>query len=85
MRAMISIRKAQYVSPSSGGIRTNQSSILNNEAPVMRLCRRCQIKETSVVLLPCLHLCLCVRCKDDCERCPMCTSLKSASVEVFLS
>ncbi|KAH7284327.1 hypothetical protein KP509_34G049600 [Ceratopteris richardii] len=85
MRAMISIRKAQYVSPSSGGIRTNQSSILNNEAPVMRLCRRCQIKEASVVLLPCLHLCLCVRCKDDCERCPMCTSLKSASVEVFLS
>ncbi|KAH7279006.1 hypothetical protein KP509_37G000100 [Ceratopteris richardii] len=51
----------------------------------MRLCRRCQIKEASVVLLPCLHLCLCVRCKDDCERCPMCTSLKSASVEVFLS
>lgn len=87
MRAMASLRKNHYVSPASGLMKsTPHSSMMNdNEVTLMRACRRCKAKEASVVLLPCLHLCLCVACKDECERCPLCSSLKSASVEVFLS
>ncbi|KAI5070079.1 hypothetical protein GOP47_0014422 [Adiantum capillus-veneris] len=86
MRAMASLRKTQFVTPSGIMKSTPQSSIMyDNEVAVMRACRRCKAKEASVVLLPCLHLCLCVACKDECERCPVCSSLKSANVEVFLS
>ncbi|MCO5610459.1 hypothetical protein L7F22_064697 [Adiantum nelumboides] len=87
MRAMAGLRKTQFLTPSSGIMKsTHQSSIMyDNEVTVMRACRTCKAKEASVVLLPCLHLCLCVACKDECERCPVCSSLKSANVEVFLS
>lgn len=52
---------------------------------MVRACKRCRAKEVSVLLLPCLHLCLCNDCKVDVERCPICNSLKTACVEVYLS
>lgn len=52
---------------------------------VTRACKMCRAKEVSILLLPCLHLCLCSDCKVDVERCPICNSHKSACVEVYLS
>ncbi|KAI5082722.1 hypothetical protein GOP47_0002465 [Adiantum capillus-veneris] len=54
---------------------------------VVRACRRCGANEASVLVLPCLHLCLCLQCNQSyaAERCPVCNGLVSNSAEVFLS
>ncbi|XP_008812700.1 BOI-related E3 ubiquitin-protein ligase 1-like isoform X2 [Phoenix dactylifera] len=48
-------------------------------------CKSCKIKEVSVLLMPCRHLCLC----DDCERfievCPVCQTMRSFSVPVYMA
>ncbi|XP_074309210.1 BOI-related E3 ubiquitin-protein ligase 1-like [Silene latifolia] len=62
-----------YVDPASGrGV--NSSS-----------CRACQIRGASVVLLPCRHMCVCVKCDKIVQACPVCYSLRSASVEVYFT
>ncbi|GAB2276465.1 hypothetical protein Dimus_011189 [Dionaea muscipula] len=50
-----------------------------------RMCRRCGREESSVLLLPCRHLCLCIGCGPTVDACPMCNSAKTASVHVNLS
>lgn len=48
-------------------------------------CRACKAKEVSVVLLPCRHLCLCKDCEVFIDICPVCSVLKTASVQVYMS
>lgn len=56
-----------------------------DQGELLRACKRCRSKEVSILLLPCLHLCLCNDCKGEVERCPVCNSLSSWSIEVYLS
>ncbi|KAL8166760.1 hypothetical protein V2J09_008259 [Rumex salicifolius] len=49
-----------------------------------RMCRSCGGTESSVLLLPCRHLCLCSACGPVVETCPICNSAKTASVHVNL-
>lgn len=51
----------------------------------LRACKRCRTREVTMLLLPCMHLCLCNDCSVYAERCPICSCSKSASVEVYLS
>ncbi|KAF9626681.1 hypothetical protein IFM89_038776 [Coptis chinensis] len=48
-------------------------------------CRACKVKEVSVLLLPCRHLCLCNNCEGFVDACPICQSMKSGSVQVYMS
>ncbi|KAK9698887.1 hypothetical protein RND81_08G137900 [Saponaria officinalis] len=48
-------------------------------------CKACRTRDASVVLLPCRHLCVCVQCDEIVQACPLCFSLRSASVEVYLT
>lgn len=48
-------------------------------------CRKCGKGESSVVILPCRHLCLCSFCAPTVNQCPICQSNKSGSVHVNLS
>ncbi|KAI9124965.1 hypothetical protein K1719_003581 [Acacia pycnantha] len=48
-------------------------------------CRACKVKEVSMLLMPCRHLCLCKDCDAFLNVCPVCQMMKSASVQVFLS
>ncbi|KAJ8433108.1 hypothetical protein Cgig2_020604 [Carnegiea gigantea] len=48
-------------------------------------CKVCRKRFASVVLLPCRHLCVCTECDGVVSACPLCLSLRSASVEVFLT
>ncbi|KAF7838319.1 E3 ubiquitin-protein ligase BOI-like [Senna tora] len=48
-------------------------------------CRACNVKEISVLMLPCRHLCLCKDCEVFIDVCPICGMKKTASVEVFMS
>ncbi|XP_024023891.1 E3 ubiquitin-protein ligase BOI [Morus notabilis] len=48
-------------------------------------CRACRSKEVSMLLMPCRHLCLCKDCDGFIGVCPVCQSMKTASVQVYLS
>ncbi|KAL5815037.1 hypothetical protein ACOSQ3_025834 [Xanthoceras sorbifolium] len=48
-------------------------------------CKGCRKRVSSVVLLPCRHLCVCTECDRVVQACPLCYNLRESSVEVFLS
>ncbi|WOG97758.1 hypothetical protein DCAR_0417099 [Daucus carota subsp. sativus] len=47
-------------------------------------CKVCQAQGSCVVLFPCKHLCCCKSCEALVKFCPVCESLKKASMEIFL-
>lgn len=47
-------------------------------------CKACRKRGASVVVLPCRHLCLCSQCDSVAQACPVCFSIRSSSVEVYL-
>eukprot|EP00250_Pteridium_aquilinum_P003529 c13841_g2_i1 orf=43-1107(+) len=68
-------------------MKASHMSTNSETVPLARACRRCGTNEASVLLLPCLHLCLCLPCNQNniVDRCPVCSSMVSNSAEVFLS
>lgn len=48
-------------------------------------CRACKKREVSFLLIPCRHLCLCKDCDGFTSVCPVCQSMKTGSVQVYLS
>ncbi|KAE8715358.1 putative BOI-related E3 ubiquitin-protein ligase 2 [Hibiscus syriacus] len=51
-----------------------------------RKCKKCGERESSVLLLPCRHLCLCTACGSTLVgTCPVCDSITNASVHVNMS
>ncbi|KAG5550874.1 hypothetical protein RHGRI_009346 [Rhododendron griersonianum] len=50
-----------------------------------RMCRQCGKEESCVLLLPCRHLCLCTVCGSSVQACPVCNSVKNASLRVIMS
>lgn len=59
----------------------NRSSQAKNNM----ICRSCRVKEVSVLLMPCRHLCVCKDCEGFVSVCPVCQMLTTASFEVYLS
>jgi len=57
----------------------------NRELREQRTCRICRCNDVSILLLPCRHLCLCKECESRLDACPLCRSLKNASVQVYMS
>ncbi|KAJ7542726.1 hypothetical protein O6H91_09G009500 [Diphasiastrum complanatum] len=57
----------------------------NKELKEQRTCRVCQCNDVSILLLPCRHLCLCKDCETRLDACPICRSIKNASVQVHMS
>ncbi|XP_060213965.1 E3 ubiquitin-protein ligase BOI [Lycium barbarum] len=49
------------------------------------ICKVCKLKEVSILLMPCRHLCLCKDCEGLVNVCPICQLMTTASVEVLLS
>ncbi|MBA0607516.1 hypothetical protein Godav_019804 [Gossypium davidsonii] len=49
------------------------------------ICRACNAKEVSVLLMPCRHLCICKDCDVLISVCPVCQVKKTARVQVYLS
>ncbi|KAH7446150.1 hypothetical protein KP509_01G041600 [Ceratopteris richardii] len=54
------------------------------EMKEQRICRFCRKKTTSVLVLPCRHLCLCTDCDPNLGNCPVCGALKDASLQVYM-
>ena len=76
-RAMMMMKKGVI----GGDTLLNSSSSSSSST---RCCRKCRSKEASLLVLPCLHLCLCNECNVSADRCPVCNSVKTAYVEVYL-
>ncbi|KAJ0229121.1 SBP protein [Hirschfeldia incana] len=68
---------SSYIDPNN-----NNNKNIGNQR--MR-CKMCNVKEVSVLLVPCRHLCLCKECDVFTGVCPVCRSSKTSSVQVFFS
>ncbi|KAI4328217.1 hypothetical protein L6164_020590 [Bauhinia variegata] len=62
-----------------------KSASKNNQGMEHLICRACKVKEVSMLLMPCRHLCLCTDCDGLINVCPVCQMIKTASVQVYLS
>ncbi|KAJ4963125.1 hypothetical protein NE237_023064 [Protea cynaroides] len=56
------------------------------EDPPMKkmTCKSCNSQNSCVLFLPCRHLCSCKSCEAFLDSCPVCNSVKKASIEVFM-
>ncbi|XP_023511736.1 probable BOI-related E3 ubiquitin-protein ligase 3 [Cucurbita pepo subsp. pepo] len=66
----------------NGGEERGGSSSSSSSKGSNRMCRNCGKEESSVLLLPCRHLCLCTVCGSSVHTCPICKSSKNGSVHV---
>ncbi|XP_047330423.1 probable BOI-related E3 ubiquitin-protein ligase 2 [Impatiens glandulifera] len=57
----------------------------NNYMNMNMICRGCKGKEVCMLLIPCRHLSLCKDCNEFIHACPICQSMKTDSVQVYLS
>ncbi|XP_047319552.1 E3 ubiquitin-protein ligase BOI-like [Impatiens glandulifera] len=48
------------------------------------ICRRCNSYISSVIFLPCRHLCSCYACEPFMSSCPVCNLPKKTSIPVFI-
>lgn len=64
---------------------TRATPAMTSKAALQRACKKCKSKEVSILLLPCLHLCVCSECRDEIERCPACNFQICDRVEVYLT
>ena len=46
-------------------------------------CKHCNSRSSCVLFLPCRHLCSCKSCEAILDSCPVCKSVKEASLKVF--
>jgi E3 ubiquitin-protein ligase BOI and related proteins len=59
-----------------------QSCCLEAKDNTKWACKACGERESSVLLLPCRHLCLCKACEPRHDACPVCLAAKNASIHV---
>eukprot|EP00249_Psilotum_nudum_P021158 c27997_g1_i1 orf=1032-2138(+) len=57
----------------------------NKELKQQRTCRVCLANEACILLLPCRHLCMCKDCEGRLDSCPVCSSTKTATVQVYMA
>jgi E3 ubiquitin-protein ligase BOI-like protein len=86
MTTMMMMRKKRRGASAAASSSSCTATATNPSAApcAVRCCRKCGLKEASLLLLPCLHLCLCHDCNAGMDRCPVCNLAKSAYVEVYL-
>ncbi|VFQ59914.1 unnamed protein product [Cuscuta campestris] len=73
-------------SSNSGPVPAATAEVVVGQGGGVRMCRRCGVKESSVLLLPCRHLCLCTMCGSTLvSRCPVCSSSMNATVHINMS
>lgn len=53
--------------------------------PVVLACKTCQSHAATVMIWPCKHMSVCTRCEPTVKACPICYTLKTTSIEVYLS
>lgn len=54
-------------------------------APPEPSCKACRRRAATVLMLPCRHLSVCTECERVAHVCPLCSCVRSTSIEVYLS
>ncbi|XP_022142559.1 BOI-related E3 ubiquitin-protein ligase 1-like [Momordica charantia] len=62
-----------------------QSSCATSPTDDRRSCRKCAAGDSTVLVLPCRHLCLCTMCGSTLHTCPLCNSAINATIHVNFS
>ncbi|XP_038705577.1 probable BOI-related E3 ubiquitin-protein ligase 2 [Tripterygium wilfordii] len=57
---------------------------VNREDQTTMACRGCKSRNCCVLFFPCRHLCSCQACEAFLDSCPICNTVKNASIEVLL-
>ncbi|XP_022751992.1 probable BOI-related E3 ubiquitin-protein ligase 2 [Durio zibethinus] len=65
-----------------GSCDTDQQGEVKDESKKMA-CKHCNSRSSCVLFLPCRHLCSCKSCDAFLDSCPVCKSVKEASMKVF--
>lgn len=60
---------------------TNNNTKKHNDGMI---CKACNVKEVSILVMPCRHLSLCKDCDRGVSVCPVCQNLKTVGVEVYM-
>ncbi|XP_002533187.3 probable BOI-related E3 ubiquitin-protein ligase 2 [Ricinus communis] len=55
----------------------------NNEKKKM-VCKACNSSDSCILFLPCRHLCSCKACEAFLDSCPLCKTVKKASIEALI-
>ncbi|KAG6774747.1 hypothetical protein POTOM_022116 [Populus tomentosa] len=55
----------------------------DRESQKRMVCKGCNSRSSCIIFLPCRHLCSCKSCDAFLGSCPVCKSVKEASMEVF--
>ncbi|KAL0325900.1 UNVERIFIED_CONTAM: Prostaglandin E synthase 2 [Sesamum radiatum] len=69
---------------SSSGSSSSTGEKKGEEPSKKMACKSCQARTLCVVFFPCRHLCCCNSCEALLGHCPVCETVKEASLEVFL-
>ncbi|CAA3029276.1 probable BOI-related E3 ubiquitin- ligase 2 [Olea europaea subsp. europaea] len=67
----------------SSSIKNSIQEGKKSEQKIKMTCKLCQVKNSCVVFFPCRHLCSCKSCETVLGLCPVCESVKEASLEVL--
>ncbi|KAJ8766976.1 hypothetical protein K2173_012451 [Erythroxylum novogranatense] len=51
---------------------------------IMMLCKVCNSRNSCILFLPCRHLCSCKACDACLDSCPVCQTVKKASIEALM-
>ncbi|XP_047952349.1 BOI-related E3 ubiquitin-protein ligase 1-like [Salvia hispanica] len=62
----------------------SSSSSTSAKVVGIKNCKVCHGGEASVVLFPCRHICCCRSCEPLLDHCPLCQTLKEATLQVFI-
>lgn len=77
---------ASYIDPINYlNVPGKSTTAINNESKNHMLCKGCKAKEVCILVMPCRHLCLCKECEEFVGVCPVCLSIKTGYVQVYLS
>ncbi|XP_022766536.1 probable BOI-related E3 ubiquitin-protein ligase 2 [Durio zibethinus] len=66
-----------------GSCDTEQGEVKEESSNKKMACKHCNSRNSCVLFLPCRHLCSCKSCEAFLDACPVCESVKEASMKVF--
>ncbi|XVE48852.1 hypothetical protein DITRI_Ditri01bG0035100 [Diplodiscus trichospermus] len=65
--------------------RTRQMMTTTTTTTTTMVCKCCNSRSSCVLFLPCRHLCSCKHCAAFLDSCPVCRTVKKASIEALIS
>lgn len=59
-------------------------SVSEQQTEKKMICKGCNVRNSTVIFLPCRHLCSCKDCESELDSCPVCRMGKKAIIEALI-